>query len=78
MELCGIRTTVVDGKTVPSQCDPYSLYVQLSRCPSLDGIMLLSRARERDIVGNTGPEIMAAAEKRLAQLNEATVRDTET
>jgi hypothetical protein len=78
LELRGTRTTVVEGKAVPSQCDPYSLYVQLSRCPSLDGIMLLSRAQERDIVGNTVPENMAAAEKRLEQLSEATIRDAET
>lgn len=32
---------------IPSQCDPYSLHVQLSRSRSLDGIMLLSKARER-------------------------------
>ena len=65
-------------KAVPSQCDPYSLYVQPSQCPSLDGIMLLSRARERDIVGNTVTEIMTAAEKRLEQLSEATIREAET
>ncbi|KAF1807901.1 hypothetical protein P152DRAFT_469269 [Eremomyces bilateralis CBS 781.70] len=48
LELRGTRVTNIDGKAVASQCDPYSLYVQLSRCPSLDGIMLLSKARERD------------------------------
>ncbi len=40
--------------------------------------MLLSRARERDIVGNTIPENMAAAEKRPEQLSEATIREAET
>jgi hypothetical protein len=74
----GQVTTVVNGETVPSQCDPYCLYVQLSRCQSLDGIVLLSRARERDVVGNTVPETMMAAEKRLEQLSEATIRDAET
>ncbi|KAL2127075.1 hypothetical protein VTI74DRAFT_11378 [Chaetomium olivicolor] len=78
LELRGTRTTAVSGEAVPSQCDPYSLYVQLSRCRSLDGIMLLSRARERDIVGNTVPQIMTAAEKRLEQLSEATMREAET
>jgi hypothetical protein len=67
LELGETRTTVVNGEAVPSQCDPYSLYVQLSRCPSLDGIILLSRARERDIVGNTVPEVITAAEKKLEQ-----------
>jgi hypothetical protein len=60
---------------MPSQCDPYGLYVQLSRCTSLGGIMLLSRARERDVVGNTILENMAEAEQRLEQLSEATIRD---
>jgi hypothetical protein len=78
LELRGTRTTVVNGEAVPSQCDPYSLYVQLSRCRSLDGIRLLSRARERDMVGNTVPESMAAAEKRLEQLSEATIGEAET
>jgi hypothetical protein len=58
LELRGTRTTNVGGQAVPSTCDPYSLYVQLSRCRSLDGIMLLSKARERDFVGNTVPEEM--------------------
>jgi hypothetical protein len=43
LELRRTRTTNIDGQTVPSQCDPYSLYVQLSRCQSLDGIMLISK-----------------------------------
>ncbi|KAF2186062.1 hypothetical protein K469DRAFT_528924, partial [Zopfia rhizophila CBS 207.26] len=50
VELRGTRTTNINGQAVPSQCDPYSLCVQLSRCTSLDGIMLLSRAIERNIV----------------------------
>ena len=39
--------------------------------------MLLSRARERDVVGNTIPENMAEAEKRLEELSEATVKEVE-
>lgn len=31
LELRGTRTTNFDGQAVASQCDPYSLYVQLSR-----------------------------------------------
>ncbi|PVH91414.1 hypothetical protein DM02DRAFT_507353, partial [Periconia macrospinosa] len=50
LELRGTRTMNIDGQSVPSPCDPYSLYVQLSRCRSLDGIMLLSKVRERDMV----------------------------
>ncbi|XP_044714497.1 PIF1-like helicase domain-containing protein [Hirsutella rhossiliensis] len=38
-----------------SQCDPYGLYVQLSRCRTLDGIMLVSKVRDRDLVGNRVP-----------------------
>ena len=39
--------------------------------------MLLSKAREGDIVGNAMPENMAAAEKRLEVLSETTIRDAE-
>jgi len=56
----------------------YSLYVQLSRCRSLDGMIALSKARERDIIGNTVPENMVAAEKRLEELKEAIIREAET
>jgi hypothetical protein len=77
LELRGTRTTNINGQAVPSQCDPYSLYVQLSRCRSLDGIMLISKARERDIVGNKVPENMIAAEERLELLSEATIREAE-
>ncbi|KAF2176614.1 hypothetical protein K469DRAFT_733695 [Zopfia rhizophila CBS 207.26] len=73
----GTRTTNINGQAVPSQCDPYSLYMQLSRCTSLGGIMLLSKARERDVVGNTVPESMDEAEKRLEELSEATIKEAE-
>lgn len=39
--------------------------------------MLLSRARERDVVGNTIPENMAEAEKRLEELSDATIKEVE-
>ncbi|KAL8284658.1 hypothetical protein RB597_008496 [Gaeumannomyces tritici] len=77
VELRGTRTTNIGGQAVPSTCDPYSLYVQLSRCKTLDGITLLSKARERDFVGNTVPEEMAQAEQRLEQLSEETIRAAE-
>ncbi|KJZ68216.1 hypothetical protein HIM_12394 [Hirsutella minnesotensis 3608] len=75
LELRGTRTVIVGGQMVPSQCDPYSLYVQLSRCPTLDGIMLISKARARDLVGNRVPEEMSAAQARLEDLSERTVRE---
>ncbi len=79
LELRRTRTTVIDGEAVPSQCDPYSLYIQLSRYLSPGGTMLLSKAQERDVVGNTVSESMtAAAEKRLDRLSEATIRGAET
>ncbi|KAF5131316.1 hypothetical protein E5D57_007671 [Metarhizium anisopliae] len=37
--------------------------------------MLLSKARERDLVGNRVPEEMTAAQARLWQLSEKTVGD---
>jgi hypothetical protein len=64
----------VGSKAVPRQCDPYSLYVQLWRRQSLEGIMLLSKVRARDVMGNTVPENMVVAEKRLAELSEATIQ----
>lgn len=77
LELRGTRTVQARGQVIPSQCDPYSLYVQLSRSSSMQGIMLLSKVRERDIVGNTIPENMVAAEKRLEELSEATILEAE-
>lgn len=52
VELWGSRTVNVDGGAVPSQCDPYSLYVQLPRYSSLDGIMLLW-ARDSNMIGRS-------------------------
>jgi hypothetical protein len=69
LELRGTRTTKINGQVVPSPCDPYSLYVQLSRCSSLDGIILLSKVRERDFVGNKVPDSIVTAEERLELLN---------
>ena len=45
LEPRGTGTMKGEGELVPRPCDPYSLYVQLSRCTSLDGILLLSKAR---------------------------------
>jgi hypothetical protein len=39
--------------------------------------MLLSEARERDLVGNTVPAEMAQAELRLEELSEGTIRQAE-
>jgi hypothetical protein len=39
--------------------------------------MLLSRARERDIVGNTVPESMVEAERRLEERSEATILEAD-
>ena len=39
--------------------------------------MLLSKVRERDIVGNTILENIITAEKRLEELSEATIREAE-
>ena len=40
-------------------------------------IMLVSKARERDFVGNKVPQNMIAAEERLEWLSNATIRDAE-
>jgi hypothetical protein len=39
--------------------------------------MLISKARERDFMGNKVPEKMVAAEERLELLSEATIREAE-
>jgi len=78
LELRRTKTTIVNSKAVLSQCNPYSLYIQLLQCLLLDGIILLSKAQEQDIVDNTVPEVITAAEKRLEQLSEATIREVET
>ena len=39
--------------------------------------MLLSKVRERDLVGNKVPKNMIAAEERLELLSNATIRDAE-
>jgi hypothetical protein len=39
--------------------------------------MLLSGVRERDVIGNTVPDNMVAAERRLEELSEATIREAE-
>lgn len=75
LELRGTRTATTNGQAVPGACDPCSLYVQLSRCPTLDGIMLVSKVRERDFVGNTAPESMVTAQHRLQELSEKTMTE---
>ncbi|KAM4056483.1 PIF1 protein [Hirsutella rhossiliensis] len=75
LELRGARTATVEGRAVASPCDPYSLYVQLSRCPTLDGITLVSEVRERDFIGNRVPEEMTAAQARLEELSRQTTRE---
>lgn len=52
-----------------------SLYVQLSRCRTLDGITLLSKVRERDLVGNRVPEELRAAQATIEKLSERTLRE---
>ena len=39
--------------------------------------ILLFKVRERDVLSNTVPENMVAAEKRLEELSEATTREAE-
>ena len=78
LELRGTRTTNINGEMVPSQCDPTSVYVQLSRPGRMEGIMLLSKVRERDFVGNKIPEEMMTAEERLELLSDATIAEAET
>lgn len=41
----------------------------------LDGITLLSKARERDVVANRVPKKMTEAETGLEELSKTTIRD---
>ena len=52
----------------------FVLTVQLSRCPTLDGIMLVSKVRDRDFVGNRVPNEMSA-HARLEKLSENTLQE---
>ncbi|KAI6586949.1 hypothetical protein MCOR04_004429 [Pyricularia oryzae] len=69
----GTLTTKVDGVPVAFTCDPYSLYVQLSRCTILGGIKLFSEVRKKDFVDNRVPQAIAEAETVLGRLNEVMV-----
>jgi len=70
LELRGNRITY--GQ--PSKCDFTSLYVQLSRCRTLQGIKLLSPVRPQDFIGNTLDRHMIEAMRRLADLAAQTRR----
>jgi hypothetical protein len=45
--------------------------------PLLDGIMLLSGARKRDVAGNNVAENMVATEERLEMLSDKTIKEVE-
>ena len=51
--------------------------MQMSRCRLLDGITLISKARERDFVSNKVPKNIVAAKERLELLSEVIIRDVE-
>ncbi|KAJ6436144.1 c2h2 type zinc finger domain-containing protein [Purpureocillium lavendulum] len=64
LELRGNRMT--NGE--PSKCDFTSLYVQLSRCTTLQGIKLLSPVRPQDFIGNSLDQPMVDGMRRLKKL----------
>ncbi|KJZ68959.1 hypothetical protein HIM_11656 [Hirsutella minnesotensis 3608] len=70
LELRGNR--VANGE--PSKCDFTSLYVQLSRCTTLQGIKLLSPVRHQDFIGNSLDQAMAGGMQRLKYLAAETRR----
>ena len=70
LELRGNRMT--NGE--PSKCDFTSLYVQLSRCKTLQGIKLLSPVRPQDFIGNRLDQTMVDATQRLKNLAAETKR----
>ncbi|KAJ3550717.1 hypothetical protein NPX13_g11461 [Xylaria arbuscula] len=70
LELRGNRVT--NGQ--PSKCDFTSLYVQLSRCRTLQGIKLLSPIRQQDFIGNKLDQTIVDAMQRLRNLADETRR----
>ncbi|KAI1289116.1 hypothetical protein F5Y03DRAFT_378387 [Xylaria venustula] len=70
LELRGNRVT--NGQ--PSKCDFTSLYVQLSRCRTLQGIKLLSPIRQQDFIGNKLDQTIVDAMQRLRKLADDTRR----
>jgi hypothetical protein len=64
LELRGNR--VANGQ--PSRCDFTSLYVQLSRCKTLQGIRLLNLVRPQDFLGNKPDQGIVDAMRRLTDL----------
>lgn len=70
LELRGNRMT--NGQ--PSKCDFTSLYVQLSRCRTLQGIKLLSPIRHQDFIGNQPDQRILNAMQRLTDLAAETRR----
>lgn len=70
LELRGNRIT--NGQ--PSKCDFASLYVQLSRCRTLQGIKLLSPVRPQDFIGNKPDQSIIDAMQRLTDLAAETKR----
>lgn len=70
LELRGNRMT--NGQ--PSKCDFTSLYVQLSRCRTLQGIKLLSPIRPMDFIGNKPDQMVIDAMQRLTNLAAETRR----
>jgi hypothetical protein len=70
LELRGNRMT--NGQ--PSKCDFTSLYVQLSRCRTLQGIKLLSPVRPQDFIGNKPDQSIIDAMQGLTNLAAETRR----
>jgi hypothetical protein len=70
LELRGNRMT--NGQ--PSKCDFTSLYVQLSRCRTLQGIKLLSPVRHEDFIGNKLDQSIVDGMQRLTDLAAETRR----
>ncbi|KAM5529293.1 hypothetical protein FOXYSP1_17137 [Fusarium oxysporum f. sp. phaseoli] len=73
LELRGNR--VANGQ--PSRCDFTSLYVQLSRCKTLQGIRLLNLVRPQDFLGNKPDQGIVDAMRRLTDLAVETRRSFE-
>ncbi|KAF2176070.1 hypothetical protein K469DRAFT_723381 [Zopfia rhizophila CBS 207.26] len=77
---CTAAFACTDYKVQGRTLERVALELRGTRMTNIDGragIMLLLKARERDIIGNTIPENMVMAEKRLEELSEVTIREVE-
>ncbi|KAJ3552293.1 hypothetical protein NPX13_g11152 [Xylaria arbuscula] len=69
-----VATPQKTSRASQPKCDFTSLYVQLSRCRTLQGIKLLSPIRQQDFIGSKLDQTIVDAMQRLRNLADETRR----